>query len=723
MFRSDLSRKRVIGLLLLAALLALFLWFNRIPKLDTVQQDLVQATAPLGEAQCFQGLCIDGNPESSLLERWWRFSLTYMRLVALGMTFAFLMAGLTEAFLFPPESRPRWGRRGIKGSLQGLLVGPAMNLCSACIVPVSASFRRRGAGLETTVAIVQGSSTLNLPALIMAALVFAPALAGSRIGISLVGALLLGPLVAWLAQERANPSVDTADDDPAEIAAPSPSLYSWREIAWQGGRDWLRASFGYLLRLGPVMVLAGFASGLALQWVSPDTVQTYLGNDLTGVVIAATLGLLINVPLLFEIPLVAALLLVGMGTAPAATLLFAAAAGGPVTFWGLARYLPRRAVLSYAAATWALGLVAGVAALVLGLWFGLGRPGTIELTADGACPGCELPAAVERLDFGGTLRLGPGVYTLTEELILNKDLHLAGAGAATTIIQAATEPGGAQRRVASVPFGRRVEISGVTLRNGLVNSTEPRHLYFPATNSGSVSISLEFGGGLHLHGDLTLREAIIEGNQAGGGAGIYNGGNLIMENVILRGNRADGIGGALFNGGIVTLRDSRIEDNHAFAGGGAYNLGQLDVWSSRFSGNEAELGGGGILNSSLGVAALDAAALTGNRALSGGGVRNEGRMTLTASDISGNTGRRGGGVLNMNRLRLQDTAVTGNRGEYGGGIATFPTSVAPITELAGATIADNQGGNGDGEGIDCLGELHPHGQYTIGNPAGCRILN
>lgn len=122
MFRSDLSRKRVIGLLLLAALLALFLWFNRIPKLDTVQQDLVQATAPLGEAQCFQGLCIDGNPESSLLERWWRFSLTYLRLVALGMTFAFLMAGLTEAFLFPPESRPRWGRRGLKGSLQGLLV-------------------------------------------------------------------------------------------------------------------------------------------------------------------------------------------------------------------------------------------------------------------------------------------------------------------------------------------------------------------------------------------------------------------------------------------------------------------------------------------------------------------------------------------------------------------------------------------------------------------------
>ena len=83
------------------------------------------------------------------------------------------------------------------------------------------------------------------------------------------------------------------------------------------------------------------------------------------VAIAATLGLLINVPLMFEIPLVAALLLVGMGEAPAATLLFAAAAGGPVTFWGLARAMPRRAVASLVATTWALGLIAGLAILTI----------------------------------------------------------------------------------------------------------------------------------------------------------------------------------------------------------------------------------------------------------------------------------------------------------------------------------------------------------------------
>jgi uncharacterized membrane protein YraQ (UPF0718 family) len=85
-----------------------------------------------------------------------------------------------------------------------------------------------------------------------------------------------------------------------------------------GLREWAKASIGYLARMGPIMVVAGFASGLAIQWISRDTVSSYLGNDILGVVIAATFGIMINVPLLFEIPLVALLLLLGMGTAPAA---------------------------------------------------------------------------------------------------------------------------------------------------------------------------------------------------------------------------------------------------------------------------------------------------------------------------------------------------------------------------------------------------------------------
>ena len=73
--------------------------FSRIPKLGEVQDDLEAATGP--QVECFQGFCIETDPDTTFLERWWRFSLTYLRLVAAGMTFAFLVAGAMEAFIFP----------------------------------------------------------------------------------------------------------------------------------------------------------------------------------------------------------------------------------------------------------------------------------------------------------------------------------------------------------------------------------------------------------------------------------------------------------------------------------------------------------------------------------------------------------------------------------------------------------------------------------------------
>ena len=504
MFDTTLKKKRLVGLVLLAVLLGLFLWFNRIPKLDTVAEDLISATAPA--IQCFQGLCIDDSPESSLLDRWWDFSLIYLKLVAVGMTFAFVIAGLTHAFLVPPEANRGWSDRGIKGSLRGLVIGPVMNLCSACIVPISSAFRRRGAGVETTLAIVQGSSTLNLPALIMVVAVFPPVLAGSRIGLSLVGALLLGPLVAFLVRSGPDPQVEPVRLDTGLAA----ECMSWRRVIKDGLRDWLTTSLGYLVGLGPIMVLAGFASGLAIQWISPGTVERYLGNDLLCVASAATFGLLINVPLLFEIPLVAALLLVGMGTAPAAVLLFAAAAGGPITFWGLARVLPKKTVLVFAAATWGLAAIAGLTILALGPLIGTGRPDTVQLavTAASDCPACLLREAIDRASNGDTIRIPPGTYTLQGgELIIKKNITLEGAGAAETIIQAAAAPGVASHRVLRIPFGRDVTLSGVTIRHGLVDSTEPRHLLFPGTSSAA-------GGG-----ELCLRRHPHPRDPSAGGFG------------------------------------------------------------------------------------------------------------------------------------------------------------------------------------------------------------
>jgi uncharacterized membrane protein YraQ (UPF0718 family) len=296
--------------------------------------------------------------------------------VWIGMVFAFLVAGLTESFFFPQNNRRTAAVRGFRGTLRGLIIGPTMNLCSACIVPVASAFRRRGEGIETTLAITQGSSTMNLPALIMAAMVFTPLIGGSRVAIGLVGALLLGPLVAWTS--RRSEQLEGGSTEPSALDLPDG--VTWRQSLTEASLAFGRTTLKYVIRLGPIMAIAGFGSGLAIQWVSPQTVTTWLGDDILGIAIAATLGIAINVPLLFEIPLVAAMLLAGMGTAPAATLLFTAAAGGPITFWGLAKVMPPRAIVAFGSGTWVLGFIGGI--VVLAILMATGDVGTSSLAAD-----------------------------------------------------------------------------------------------------------------------------------------------------------------------------------------------------------------------------------------------------------------------------------------------------------------------------------------------------
>ena len=95
------AKRRVVGVALLLVILVPFAALNRLPKLDTVREDLGAALAPT--AQCFQGFCIEdpdrAGERSGFFARWWRFSVTYLQLVAVGMLFAFAAAAIAEAFL------------------------------------------------------------------------------------------------------------------------------------------------------------------------------------------------------------------------------------------------------------------------------------------------------------------------------------------------------------------------------------------------------------------------------------------------------------------------------------------------------------------------------------------------------------------------------------------------------------------------------------------------
>ena len=132
-------------------------------------------------------------------------------------------------------------------------------------------------------------------------------------------------------------------------------------------------------------------------------------------------------------------------------------------------------------------------------------------------------------------------------------------------------------------------------------------------------------------------------------------------------------------------------------GGGINNDGTLTVTNSNVSGNGTEFlpGGGGINNS--GTLTLMNSIVSGNGAnltfypavcYGGGGILNSGSMTVTNSTISGNIAFQcifgGGGIFNTGTMMLRNSTITGNQDTNG------PPLQGPPIQSSGAGIL-NQG--------------------------------
>lgn len=311
---------------------------------------------------------------------------------------------------------------------------------------------------------------------------------------------------------------------------------------------------------------------------------------------------------------------------------------------------------------------------------------------DGVCetaPGnrvCTLRAAVQEanaLPGPGSILLPAGTYVLsipgpdedegaTGDLDITDDLTIVGAGAATTVIDAA-----GLDRVFHIQRSVTVAISGVRVRNGFQ----------------------DFGGGIYNRGTLVLTESVIISNVAGEGGGIENEGVLTLHNSVVRENEAGIAGGGIANRGALTLTGSTISYNVAgSAGGGLSNFG-----------------GGGS-------ATLAGVTINANFAYGGGGIANGGELTLTNSTISGNEAVAfGGGITSVGITLVVNSTITGNGARESGGIHDLSGILAGIFDIPGAVTLKNtivanspRGGNCGGRAFIISGGHNLSSDHTCG---------
>jgi hypothetical protein len=128
---------------------------------------------------------------------------------------------------------------------------------------------------------------------------------------------------------------------------------------------------------------------------------------------------------------------------------------------------------------------------------------------------------------------------------------------------------------------------------------------------------------------------------------------------------------AIFGTGTARLFNTVVNSNNAQnVGGGISNNGNLTVVSGIIGFNTAN-GGGGLFNN-VGTASLTSTDVVHNtaRTSGGGGIDNAvtGRLTAKNSNIQFNTGLpNGGGIQNQGILQVLNSRLSDNRAAAGGG--------------------------------------------------------
>jgi len=145
----------------------------------------------------------------------------------------------------------------------------------------------------------------------------------------------------------------------------------------------------------------------------------------------------------------------------------------------------------------------------------------------------------------------------------------------------------------------------------------------------------------------------------------------------------------VFSNTTVAIDSLTLTNGRATVGGGIANQGALTLNRCTVTGNSSSLYGGGIYN--VGGLTLSNCTISGNSAaMDGGGIYDEVGLTIKQSTLSGNSSVAGGALYSKGLVTISQSTVAGNHATSGGGI------YAGDMVMDQCTVAGNDASNGGG---------------------------
>jgi uncharacterized membrane protein YraQ (UPF0718 family) len=393
---------------LIAGLCAMFWVGSRYPSLQgKASADPNEAlSTPLGFERFFPE-----PPRDQVLRHVGWTSVEWALTNRQGMTFGLLLAAGMLTIL-PLLRRARGGK--LAGAIQGMLVGTPLGVCVNCAAPIAQGMLKGGSRVEIALSALFSSPTFNVIVLGIVLSIFPWYLATLKV---LAGAVMVLLVAPWLARLAERPGWTRPAQEPAKLpgvgwfqrlesflgtpalgqaAAPSQPKGFFRAIGWvllHFPRNLWRVTIVAL----PLMLLAGVL-GAVLSEVLPWDLLARLSRvhgwlPSAGLLVGATaFGVLLPVPMAFDVIVCSVLLNSGMPV-PVVAALLATLGIYSVYAWSLlGATLSWRVASVAAAAVFVVGIGAGVAAAVLENWHDIGQSRDAAQLAALSAPASRPPA-------------------------------------------------------------------------------------------------------------------------------------------------------------------------------------------------------------------------------------------------------------------------------------------------------------------------------------------
>jgi uncharacterized membrane protein YraQ (UPF0718 family) len=278
---------------------------SRYPSLD--QKAIMGGSATLEDPLSFEA-SIQIQPDDGTAARILYTTINWIETNLQGMAFGLTIGACLLTLIGMIPSRGH--RNGFVNTLYGLAIGVPLGVCVNCSAPVAKGMHDGGARLETTLATMFSSPTLNIVVLTMLFSIFPLYMTVIKLTLTLVLVLILVPLMSRFVfrRERAK-----TYDDLVCAVPPAPVDYAAEGFfaALLGAATQLLKNLLYVvIRTVPLMLLAGFLGAVVVHVLPMDTLLDFEPGVLS-ILLVALIGVFLPVPIAFDIVLTAVLVAAG----------------------------------------------------------------------------------------------------------------------------------------------------------------------------------------------------------------------------------------------------------------------------------------------------------------------------------------------------------------------------------------------------------------------------